>query len=70
MCLLLWLSLQPLMEAWFLCGTQLDAIIHAVDGLGESTLRGLDFMGGEEADDVIPLFDAAEVARCRDYTYP
>src|ERR1700722_7046060 len=58
------LRLQPLMKAWLLRGAHLDAVVHAIDGLGEGTFGGVHLVGGEEACDLIALLDAAEIPRC------
>jgi len=43
-----------------------DAVVHAVDGLGEGTFGGVYLVAGEEAGDLIALLDSAEVARRSD----
>ena len=46
---------EPLVEVGLLRGSKLDAVVDAVDGFGERALGGVDFVGVEEAGDVVAL---------------
>ena len=59
--MLVCVSLQPLMQIGLLPGTQLNAVVDAVDRFGKRAFAGFDLMGGEETGHFFALLHGAKI---------